>query len=158
MIHHGGLLLLALVASVGLASISARAQMADVPLANRAGDFFSTRLPGHRSAYAQRQWLVVARDPAGLNCRNQRGQVVAVLAYGAVVDSDLNAEATEAILVVAGRPWLRLLAHPFDLRQDLRPQALRDRPVACRVRANAALVAPLNPETLAPPGEPAAEV
>ena len=64
---------------------SAGAQIADVPLANADGDFLSTRLPGNRTAYPQRQWLVVERDPAGLNCRDERGQVVAVLAYGSVV-------------------------------------------------------------------------
>jgi len=73
---------------------SVRAQIADVPLANANGDFISSRLPGNRTAYPQRQWLVVDRDPAGLNCRDERGQVVALLAYGAVVDSDLKADGT----------------------------------------------------------------
>jgi len=132
---------------------SAGAQIADVPLANANGDFLSTRLPGNRTAYPQRQWVVVERDPAGLNCRDERGQVVALLAYGAVVDSDLKGDGTEAIVVMAGRPWLRLLAHPFDLRQDLRPQAQRVHLVSCRVRANAAYLAPLNPDTLQPLGE-----
>jgi hypothetical protein len=131
---------------------SAGAQIADVPLANADGDFLSTRLPGNRTAYPQRQWLVVERDPAGLNCRDERGQVVAVLAYGSVVDSDLKGDGTEAIVVIAGRPWLRLLAHPFDLRQDLRPQGLQVHPVACRVRAQAAFLAPLNPDTVQPAG------
>ena len=132
---------------------SARAQIADVPLANANGDFISSRLPGNRSAYPQRQWLVVERDPAGLNCRDQGGQVLALLAYGAVVDSDLKGDGTEAIVVMAGRPWLQLLAHPFDLRQDLRPQGQRLYPVACRVRAHAALLAPINPDTLQPVAE-----
>ena len=132
---------------------SVRAQIADVPLANANGDFLSSRLPGNRTAYPQRQWLVVDRDPAGLNCRDSRGQVLASLSYGAVVDSDLKGDGTEAIVVIAGRPWLQLLAHPFDLRQDLRPQGQRLRPVACRVQANAALIAPLNPDTLAPVAE-----
>jgi hypothetical protein len=132
---------------------SVRAQIADVPLANANGDFLSSRLPGNRTAYPQRQWLVVDRDPAGLNCRDARGQVLALLAYGAVVDSDLKGDGTEAIVVMAGRPWLQLLAHPFDLRQDLRPQGQRLRPVACRVQANAAFIAPLNPDTLQPLGD-----
>jgi hypothetical protein len=124
-----------------------------VPLANANGDFLSTRLPGNRSAYPQRQWVVVERDPAGLNCRDGRGQVLALLAYGAVVDSDLKGDDSEAIVVMAGRPWLRLRAHPFDLRQDLRPQGQRVHPVACLVRAHAAYLAPLNPDTLPPVGE-----
>jgi hypothetical protein len=132
---------------------SAGAQIAAVPLATANGDFVSSRLPGNRNAYPQRQWLVVDRDPAGLNCRDDRGQVVALLAYGAVVDSDLKGDGTEAIVVMAGRPWLRLLAHPFDLRQDLRPQGQRLLPVACRVQANAAFIAPLNPDTVQPLGE-----
>jgi hypothetical protein len=134
---------------------SAGAQIADVPPANANGDFISSRLPGSRSAYPQRQWLVVERDPAGLNCRDQRGQVVASLAYGAVVDSDLKGDGTEAIVVMAGRPWLQLLAHPFDLQQDLRPQGQRLQPVACRVRANGAYLAPLNPDSLQPVGQQA---
>jgi hypothetical protein len=146
--------LVALVTAL-LSWTSARAQIAAVPLANANGDFLSTRLPGNRSAYPQRQWVVVERDPAGLNCRDERGQVVALLAYGAVVDSDLKGDGTEAIVVMAGRPWLQLRAHPFDLRQDLRPQGQRVLPVACRVRAHAAFLAPLNPDTLQPVGEQA---
>ena len=144
---------LVVLATVLLPWTSAGAQIAAVPLANANGDFVSSRLPGNRNAYPQRQWLVVDRDPAGLNCRDERGQVVASLAYGAVVDSDLKGDGTEAIVVMAGRPWLQLLAHPFDLRQDLRPQGQRLRPVACRVQANAALIAPLNPDTVQPLGE-----
>jgi hypothetical protein len=34
---------------------SAGAQIADVPLANANGDFVSSRLPGNRTAYPQRQ-------------------------------------------------------------------------------------------------------
>jgi len=81
--------------------------------------------------------------------------VVAALAYGSVVDSDLKGDGIEAIVIMGGRPWLRLLAHPFDLRQDLRPQGQQIHPVACRVRAQAAFLAPVNPDTLQPVGEQA---
>jgi hypothetical protein len=148
------LALLVVLAAGGLPFPAARAQVADVPAADRDGDFHSTRIAGHRGSYPQRQWLVVERDPGGLNCRDARGQVVAVLAYGAVVDSDLRGDDGEAILIVAGRPWLRLIAHPLDLREDLRPQELRLRPLACRVRAHARYVAPLNPDTLEPVRNP----
>jgi hypothetical protein len=125
-----------------------------VPRANSQGDFLSTRLQGNRGVYSQRQWLVVTTDSDGLNCRDAQGRVLAALAYGAVVDSDLSAPGGEAIVAVSGRPWLRLIAHPFDLRRDWRPPDQRLRPVACRVRAHTAYVAPLNPDTLDPTLKP----
>jgi hypothetical protein len=144
-----GLLSIAL-ALAGLPWAPGRAQRADVPRPNRDGDVLSTILAGQRGAYPQRQWLVVERDPAGLNCRDPQGRVMAVLAYGSVVDSDLIGGSAEAIVSLAGRPWLGLLAEPFDLQKDLRPRELRHRPLACRVRANASVVAPINPDTLQP--------
>jgi hypothetical protein len=148
------LALLVALPSVGLSFSAALAQVADVAHANGEGDFLTTRIAGHRGAYPQRQWLVVDQDPGGLNCWDAKGHVVATLAYGAVVDSDLQGDDGEAILIVAGRPWLRLIAHPFDLRRDLRPEILHLGPLVCRVRANASYVAPLNPDTLDPVRDP----
>ena len=147
--------LVACFASAVLPWGSARAQLADVPPANRQGDFYSTRLQGHRDVYSQRQWLVVTRDPEGLNCRDPQGRVVAVLAYGSVVDSDLSKAGGEGIVRVTGHPWLRLIVHPFDLLRDWRPPQEQNRVLACQVRANAAYVAPLNPDTLTPAEMPA---
>lgn len=138
-------------AALALAGASAWAQRADVALPNRWGDFASTRIQGNRGFYPQRQWLIIARDPAGLNCRDAQGRVVAVLAYGSVVDSDLPAESHgEGIVLVAGRPWLGLSVDRFDLHQDLRPPERRNRPLSCRVRAHTNLIAPLNPDTFSP--------
>jgi hypothetical protein len=148
------LALLVALTSGGLCCSAARAQVADVVQANRDGDFLTTRIAGHRGFYPQRQWLVVDQDPDGLNCWDAQGRVVATLAYGAVVDSDPQGNDGEAILIVAERPWLRLIAHPFDLRKDLRPEALHLGLVSCKVRANAGYVAPLNPDTLDPVGAP----
>lgn len=149
------LALLVALTSGGLCFSAALAQVADVTNANGDGDFLTTRIAGHRGPYPQRQWVVVDQDPGGLNCWDAKGHVVATLAYGAVVDSDLQGDDGEAILIVAGRPWLRLIAHPFDLRKDLRPEVLRLGPLVCRVRANAGYVAPLNPDTLDPVRDPA---
>ena len=141
--------------SGGLCFPAALAQVADVVKANGDGDFLTTRIAGNRGPYSQRQWLVVDQDPAGLNCWDTKGHVAATLAYGAVIDSDLQGDDGEAIRIVAGRPWLRLIAHPFDLRKDLRPEVLRLGPLVCMVRANAGYVAPLNPDTLDPVRDPA---
>ena len=51
-------------------------------------------------------------------------------------------------LVWPGMPWLWLRVQPQDLRQDLRPGESRQRPLICRVRSHADLVAPINPDTL----------
>jgi hypothetical protein len=141
--------------SGGLCIPAALAQVSDVVQANRDGEFLTTRIAGNRGPYSQRQWLVVDQDPAGLNCWDTKGYVAATLAYGAVIDSDLQGDDGEAIRIVAGRPWLRLIAHPFDLRKDLRPEVLRLGPLVCVVRANAGYVAPLNPDTLDPVRGPA---
>ena len=82
---------------IGSPGRSALAQIADVPLPNPAGEFVSTRVAGHRGPYPQRQWLVVARPPQGLNCLERNGTVVARLAYGAVVDTALPAGTLEEI-------------------------------------------------------------
>jgi hypothetical protein len=146
-------LLLISLASAALPWAGVLAQRAEIPRADPRGDFFSILIQGQRDPYPQRQWLVVARDPDGLNCRDGRGRVLAVLAYGSVVDSDLSGTAGNAIVLVAGRPWLRLIVDPFDLQRDLRPPAQRNRALNCQVRANMTYVAPLNPDTLAPAGK-----
>ncbi len=140
--------LLLSLANLALAGGSVLAQRADVAIANRWGDFLSTRIQGNRDFYSQRQWLIITQEPDGLNCRDERGQVIAVLAYGSVVDSDLAPGSDgEGIILVAGRPWLRLSVDRLDLHLDLRPPAQRNRPLTCRVRAHSNFVAPLNPDT-----------
>lgn len=135
-------------ANLALAGGSVWAQRADVAIADRWGDFISTRIQGNRGFYSQRQWLIITQDPDGLNCRDQLGQVIAVLAYGSVVDSDLaQGSDGEGIILVAGRPWLRLSVNRLDLHQDLRPPLQRNRTLTCRVRAHSNFVAPLNPDT-----------
>ncbi|MDV3352678.1 hypothetical protein D0962_24305 [Leptolyngbyaceae cyanobacterium CCMR0082] len=130
---------------LGIVSIAtaAQAQMSDVPRFDTNGDFFSARVQGNRGMYPHWQWVVVETDNLGLNCRSDNGDVIVVLAYGAVVDSVF--EGDDAISLVNGQPWLKVNA---DLR-DVQRRVVDDFAVAytCYVRANNQYIVPLNPDT-----------
>ena len=128
------------------------AQLADVPIPDGEGNFRTSRIAGMRGDYQQRQWLVVERDPQGLNCRDGKGRIPVALRYGSVIDSDLRQDPIEAVTIERGLPWLRVIVNPADLLRDHRPPASRNRPLSCLVRARADLIAPINPDSLETPG------
>jgi hypothetical protein len=117
---------------------AAYGQVKDVPNYDRAGDFRSTRVPGNRGPYQHLLWLVIDRDPKGLNCRDFRGSVVASLTYGTVVRTSVNTINDDGIRLIDGEAWLKVTASPGDPRQRY----------VCYIRANAAYIAPINPDTL----------
>lgn len=136
------LLLASLICAFSIAN-AAQAQMSDVPSFDTNGDFSSARVRGNRGTYPHWQWLVVAADEDGLNCRNVDGSVVVTLAHGAVVDSVFTNG--DAIEWVNDRSWLQVSASVMDLRR----RVVDDIAVAytCYVRANNKYIAPINPDT-----------
>jgi hypothetical protein len=127
------------------------AQRADVPATDRSGNFRSTRMQGNRGVYQQTYWLVVDRDPAGLNCRNSkfrsRGPSLqkqeVTLQPGAIIKADHYALDDDAISIVEGETWLRVIVNQAAMQYDGRRQE-RDKPYQCYVRANASFIAPIN--------------
>lgn len=124
----------------------AHAQIADVARPNLRGDFASIRVAGPRGSLAQRFWLVVDRDPRGLLCRDGQGQAWIALRYGAVVELDQPERQREPLLI-QGQPTLRLAVRPIAILEDAR-SGERGKPAVCRVRANSAYLAPIQPDSL----------
>jgi hypothetical protein len=131
------------------------AQRADVPRADRYGNFLSTRMQGNRGVYQQTYWLVVDRDPAGLNCRlsrqSFRGRASqnegVALQRGAIIKADHSSSDDEAISIVDGKTWLRVVVHQNTMHYDARRER-RNEPYSCYVRANSAFIAPINVDDL----------
>jgi hypothetical protein len=97
-----------------------RAQRVDVPLFDAQGNFRSTRVQGHRGVDQQIYWLVVDRDPAGLNCwpfrSGDRPEVS--LQYGAIVGVKINGVDDDAISIQNGQAWLRITADQSVFQRD----------------------------------------
>lgn len=111
------------------------AQVADVPLANRTGDFTTSRVQGNRGYYRSTHWLVV--DPSrSLNCRaTPNGAVTTRLSSGWIVTAAFpNSKDGDAIVKGQGGPWLRVIA--TDPNGGKLP--------ACLVRANSRYIAPIS--------------
>ncbi|MFN9619818.1 MAG: hypothetical protein ACK55X_08930 [Synechococcaceae cyanobacterium] len=123
---------------------AAWAQQADVVVPNSRGDFASLAVPGPRGAIQQRHWLVVDPDPRGLACRDGTGRASLFLRPGAIVESDGGAA---ALLVLQGRPWLRVRVRPEAIQRDSRVNE-RGRRTSCWVRANRSYLAPILPDAL----------
>ena len=127
------------------------AQRSDVPETDKDGNFRSTRMQGNRGVYQQTYWLVVDRDPAGLNCRLsrhsnqglslQRREVA--LQRGAIIKADHYASDDDAISIVEGQTWLRVIVNQKEMQYDARRQD-RNKPYQCYVRANESFIAPIN--------------
>ena len=123
-----------------------QAQRADVLRPNTHGDFLTTLVQGNRGTYQQRYWLVVDRDPGGLNCRE--GQtVVASYQFGDVVVADANRSGdgslNNAISIVAGRTYLRISDDRDFLLAD-KGRKLDKQTFQCHVRANLKYIVPIN--------------
>jgi hypothetical protein len=127
------------------------AQRADVPATDRYGNYRSTRMQGNRGVYKQTYWLVVDKDPAGLSCRDarysgrepslQRAEVA--LERGAIIKADHHESDDDAILIVEGQAWLRVIVNIQAMQYDARREE-RGTPCKCFVRANASSIAPIN--------------
>lgn len=127
------------------------AQRADVPATDRYGNFRSTRMQGNRGVYQQRYWLVVDKDPSGLNCRRARysspepslQRAEMTLERGAIIKADHQASDDDAISIVEGQLWLRIIVNGYGVKYDYRRQE-RGTPFQCYVRANASYIVPIN--------------
>ncbi len=130
----------------GSCTCTAQAQWADVPRMDLNGDFQTTKVKGNRGYYQQMLWLIVDRDPEGLNCRPlDGGESLIKLDYGGILRTKVESARSNAITLKEGKPWLnvrltRLAAPVLDLRQG----AERLGPYHCQVRASADLIAPIN--------------
>jgi hypothetical protein len=126
----------------------ALAQRADVPEVDRDGNFRSSRVQGNRGFYQQTHWLVVDRDPSGLNCREMpQGKPYAVFRYGDIVKANHFEPGDDAISIMNGQTWLRVTSQ--ETWKIVNPaQRGRDRTVECIVRANSAFIAPINLDDL----------
>ena len=125
---------------------AAQAQWADVPRIDAAGDFLSTKVQGTRGYYQQKYWLVVDRDPEGLNCRPVGGgEALVKLDYGGIVMTRIESAETNAITLRDGLPWLNVtLSRLSSPVLDLRTGAERTSLYHCQVRAHSDFVAPIN--------------
>ena len=128
---------------LGICGQAAWAQRAESPLPNASGDFLSSQTQGNRGPYEVRHWLIVDRDPEGTHCRSlATHQPIARLFYGDLVVTDTPEHGLDqAVVMVNGRPWLRLSRPGWRL---LDVSQRRSTPFACLVRANAAFIAPVN--------------
>ena len=137
---------LALVLFGGMCTTAALAQRADVPRMDMNGDFQTTKVRGNRGFYQQRFWLVVDRDPEGLNCRPfDGGEPLVKLNYGDILMTQLQSAETNSITLLKGQPWLNVTLTRFSSPQlDLRHGPERRGPYHCQVRASADLIAPIN--------------
>jgi hypothetical protein len=115
---------------------STPAQVAEVPVANQAGDYRTARVLGNRGYYRNTRWLVV--DPSrSLNCRaTPNGEIKARLSSGWIVTAAFPANKDgDAIVMSQNVPWLRII--PTDpIRVDKMPP--------CLVRANSRYIAPIS--------------
>ncbi|MEX0270511.1 hypothetical protein AB3R30_15310 [Leptolyngbyaceae cyanobacterium UHCC 1019] len=112
------------------------AQVAEIPVANKAGDFTTARVLGNRGYYRNTHWLVV--DPNGsLNCRaTPNGAVTTRLSSGWIVTAAFPANKDgDAIVMGQSGPWLRVIATD--------PLGAGKLP-ACLVRANRRYIAPIS--------------
>ena len=140
------LVVLALASFGGMCTTTAQAQWADVPRTDSSGEFLTTRVQGNRGYYQQMYWLVVDRDPEGLNCWPVNGgEVLVKLDYGGIVMTRIHSADTNAITLREGLPWLnvtltRMSSPLLDLRQDVE----RMGSYHCQVRAHSDFVAPIN--------------
>lgn len=134
-----GLLLLPL----GICGQSAWAQRAEPPLPHASGDFLSSQTQGNRGLYEVRHWLLIEPDPEGTHCRSlATHQPIARLRYGDLVVTDTPEHGLQqAVVVVNGRPWLRVRLPGWRLL-DVAQRSQSS--VACLVRANAGFIAPVN--------------
>ena len=128
---------------LGICGQAAWAQRAEPPLPNASGDFLSSQTQGNRGLYEVRHWLMVERDPEGTHCRSlATHEPIARLFYGDVVVTDTPEHGLDqAVVMVNGRPWLRLSRPGWRL---LDVSQRRSTPFACLVRANAVFIAPVN--------------
>lgn len=113
----------------------ASAQVAEVPVANTAGDFTTARVLGNRGYYRNTHWLVV--DPSrSLNCRaTPNGTVTTRLSSGWIVTAAFPTDKNgDAMVLGQGKPWLRVI--PTD--------PMRGKLAACLVRANSRYIAPIS--------------
>lgn len=138
--------LLSLVWGGGSCTTAAQAQWAAVPRMDVNGDFQTTKVQGNRGDYQQMLWLVVDRDPEGLNCRPLDGSESLVkIDYGNILMTKVESAETNAIFLRDGKPWLNVtltsLSSPL---LDLRQGAERSGPYHCQVRASTDLIAPIN--------------
>lgn len=139
-------LLNVVVALTLLAPPAARAQVADVVRPDAQGDFRSIRIAGPRGSTPQRFWLVVNRDPRGLQCRDDQGRAWIALRYGSVVQlAEPERQATP--LLLQGKPTLRLAVKPVDILYDARFRE-RGQATVCRVRGNSVFLAPIQQDSL----------
>ena len=125
---------------------AAQAQWADVPRMDINGDFQTSKVQGNRGYYQQMLWLVVDRDPEGLNCRPlDGGEPLVKLDYGGILMTQVKSTETNAITLREGQPWLNVtLSRLSSLTLDRRKGAERSGPYHCQVRASADLIAPIN--------------
>ena len=132
-----------LLLQLGISAPVALAQRAEPPLPNASGDFVSSQTQGNRGLYEVRHWLMVDRDPEGTHCRSlATHQPIARLFYGDLVVTDTPEHGLQqAVVMVNGRPWLRLRLPGWRLL-DVGHSSQTS--VACLVRANAGFVAPVN--------------
>ena len=138
--------LLALASFGGVCTTSIQAQWADVPHRDASGDFLTTRVQGNRGFYQQKYWLVVDRDPEGLNCWPvDDGEALVKLDYGGIVMTRIESADTNAITLREGLPWLNVtLTRLSSPLLDLRQGAERIGSYHCQVRAHSDFVAPIN--------------
>jgi hypothetical protein len=126
----------------------ALAQRADVPQADNAGNFRSSRVQGNRGFYQQLYWLVVDKDPAGLNCRLlHSSQPYAKFQYGDIIRAEHYEPGDDAISIHNGQTWLRVISQDTWRIRDLASRA-NNKAVECIVRANSTFVAPINLDDL----------
>ncbi len=137
--------------------LPAMAQRADVvrPAAN--GNFLTTKVQGNRGEYHQMLWLVIDQDRNGLNCRSLGGDAVPLVSldYGSILRTAIAQSQLNGIVFQDDQAWLPVDVGPRGTFVfDHRPLQARGEMLRCKVRANAALITPINPdafdETAAP--------
>ena len=121
----------------------ARAQRAEPPFPDPAGNFNSSQTTGNRGLYEVRHWLVVEADPNGTNCRDPREGMrpLTKLFYGDLLETDtpVRGGLKQAVERHNDKPWLRIRLPNWRIASRKSPGLS-----TCVVRANAQFIAPVN--------------
>ena len=85
-------------------------KIADVPRVDEKVDFVGSRVMDHRVKHYQMLWIVIDREPKGLNCRwASSGQLVPDnFDYSSILVSDVSDLAGDAIEIYVDQLWLRV--------------------------------------------------
>ncbi len=142
-------LLFWVVTAVSWTVLPVMAQRADVVRPDANGNFLTTKVQGNRGEYHQMLWLVIDQDHKGLNCRSLGGDAVPLVSldYGSILRTAITQPQLNGIDFEDDQAWLPVDVGPRgNFVFDHRPLKARGKLLRCRVRANAALITPINPD------------